>query len=334
MFLEGQKTPEIAQWVNSTLGLSPDDPNRVTREQIYQFLIDARRRRFITLRPPLSVLNQRIADRYQVDPTVIDVVYAAGKSALEHVASQAAAVTLRLIQNLGRRRVQTGRRGEVHLGLGAGWTTRTLAYHLANQMREERDLPAIVLHALSCGFRVEEPRTSPISFFGFFDDVPHEVRYVGLFASPVVESSRYKTVKRDPGVADALARKGEIDIVVTALATEGHECFELNQMLSRTPGDAEFLRSQGWVGDVQYRPFSPTGPIQREAKRRAVTLFELRELVDLARQNEKYVVVACGPCPCGHTRDRALRPLLTAPALKLWTHLVMDLDTASELVVA
>lgn len=332
LFLEGKKTTEIARWVNRMLGHSDDDPDRVTREQVYQFLEDARRQHFLELVPPSSTINGRIAARHGLDADRISVVSAVGATAHEYVASHAARLLLRLILKLDTRRRSSERAGEVHVGLGAGWTTRTVAYHLAKAMREERTLPRLVLHALSCGVDVEQPQTSPISFFGYFDDIPHEVEYVGLFASPIVESDHYEALKRDAGVADALKRKGEIDIIVTALASEGHEHFGLNRMLERYPEDVEFLRARRWVGDVQYRPFSNWLPIEEEAKHRVVTLFELPELVQLACQPEKYVIVAAGPCHCGHTRHRAIRPLLTSPSLKLWTHLVLDLDTASELV--
>jgi hypothetical protein len=64
-----------------------------------------------------------------------------------------------------------------------------------------------------------------------------------------------------------------------------------------------------------------------------VTLFELDDLAALARREDKYVVLFAGPCgECGHTKTSALVPLLTEPRLRLWTHLVTDVQTASELL--
>lgn len=332
MFLEGRKTREIAAWVNGRLGLGEEDPNRLTREQVYPLLQEARGRGFFHLLPPVSLLHQRIAERYAVAPDRIQVVSARGPESLDYVAAHAAALLLRLTTKLARLRARTDAPAGVHVGLGAGWTTRKVAYHLSRAMRNESQLPPVVLHAISCGVDVEQPQTSPISFFGYFEDLPHRVDYVGLFASPIVDSSHYEGLRLDPGVADALERKGEIDIVATALASVGHRHFGLNRMLERNPEDVDFLRSRGWIGDVQYRPFSRHGPIVEEASRRVVTLFELDELVELASRKEKYVVVAAGPCHCGETRAEALRPLLEEPRLRLWTHLVMDLDTAGSLL--
>ena len=68
---------------------------------------------------------------------------------------------------------------------------------------------------------------------------------------------------------------------------------------------------------------------------RAVTLFELDELRELSARKDKYVVLVSGPCgKCGRTRSDALRPLVANPKLKVWSHLVLDLDTAQELVPA
>jgi hypothetical protein len=93
------------------------------------------------------------------------------------------------------------------------------------------------------------------------------------------------------------------------------------------------LEREGWVGDVQYRPYSPRGPIESDAQIRAVALFELRELVAHARQPDKHVVLVAGPCPtCGNLRSDALRPLLEQPKLKVWTHLVTDVNSARALL--
>jgi hypothetical protein len=68
---------------------------------------------------------------------------------------------------------------------------------------------------------------------------------------------------------------------------------------------------------------------------RAVTLFEPAALVERVKQPDKYVILLAGPChECGRTKTPALIPLLRQPGLRLWTHLVTDLKTAHELVIA
>ena len=70
-------------------------------------------------------------------------------------------------------------------------------------------------------------------------------------------------------------------------------------------------RPGGWKGDVQFRPYTDSGALIEECPVRAVTLFELDELVELARTDGKYVVLLAGPCgECGEPKVEALRPLV------------------------
>jgi DNA-binding transcriptional regulator LsrR (DeoR family) len=95
------------------------------------------------------------------------------------------------------------------------------------------------------------------------------------------------------------------------------------------------MEAAGWVGDVQFRPYSAEGPMDHACPVRAVTLFEPSSLVERVRQPDKHVVLLAGPChECSRTKTAALIPLLRQPALRLFTHLVTDLKTAHELVIA
>ena len=118
-----------------------------------------------------------------------------------------------------------------------------------------------------------------------------------------------------------------------ALASRKDSHGDLNTFLRDEKQGQQLLRRHKWVGDVAYRPYSAKGPILQSTPTRAVTLFELSELVALSRQQDKHVVLASGPCRrCGRTREDALLPLLKNRQLKLWTHLVMDLGTAENLI--
>jgi DNA-binding transcriptional regulator LsrR (DeoR family) len=328
-FLAGLSAPHIARWLNKELSLGKHTPP-VTRVQVYALLNEARRRKLFALHSPLHItLRQRLADLYSKDREHFIVVSARGASALEHVAAAAAELTLRLITELGQVK------GPVHIGLGAGSTTLRIAQHLAALLRGEPRVPQLVLHALSTGSRVDQPRTAPVAFFGLFDTPGIAIDYVGLFAPPVVRSRDYERVKAQPGVMQSFAAAQEIDLVLTSLASANDEHAAFNRFLEEYPNDVTVLRQQGWIGDVQYRPYSANGPILHETSVRTVTLFELPELVGLARTPHKYVVVVAGPCgQCGRARSDALRPLLTVPDLALWSHLVMDMETAQELLPA
>jgi hypothetical protein len=85
-----------------------------------------------------------------------------------------------------------------------------------------------------------------------------------------------------------------------------------------------------------YRPFSEKRPVtQSRGALRAITLFELEELRELAKQDGKYVVLISGPCDvCGENREDALKPVMVNDDLKVWTHLVCDIATAEARVAA
>ncbi|TGO03233.1 hypothetical protein PN36_10645 [Candidatus Thiomargarita nelsonii] len=71
----------------------------------------------------------------------------------------------------------------IQIGIGAGGTTQRFAKQLAQRLQHETHLPKLVLQALTSGFFVKQPNTSPISFFSFFEDLHHlEIDYIGLFA--------------------------------------------------------------------------------------------------------------------------------------------------------
>jgi hypothetical protein len=53
----------------------------------------------------------------------------------------------------------------------------------------------------------------------------------------------------------------------------------------------------------------------------------------MVQSKEKYVVLVAGPCgECARTKEDAIRPLLEEPSLKIWSHLVTDMETASRLL--
>lgn len=88
------------------------------------------------------------------------------------------------------------------------------------------------------------------------------------------------------------------------------------------------------IGNVQYRPFSEDGPVrEKKQELRAVTLFELDELVTMSKEKDRYVILLARQCGlCKKNRARVLRCLLGRDDLAVFTHLVMDLETADELL--
>jgi hypothetical protein len=94
------------------------------------------------------------------------------------------------------------------------------------------------------------------------------------------------------------------------------------------------LKMEGWVGDVLFRPYSESKPILIDSGIRAVTLFEISELIEICKKGGRYIVLISGPssrsATCS-TKSDALRPLLSQD-LRVWTHLVTDAGTAIEVL--
>ncbi len=298
----------VAKWLREDRGRSD-----LGRERVYPLLWEAFRRNFLFLQPPRARhLAQQIADRYHIDryaddQQVLQVVDASGPEAARSVNAVGADLVISLIQH-----VASQRPGPVHVGLGAGYSAMLVAKRLAHRLSSDPKCPDLILHALSAGgFRIDQPHKSPITYFSFFDDALARVDCVALYAETVVANSDYRRVKGSPGVKKSFERADEIDIVITSFASEEDEHGMLGQFLANLieegelpPDSLDKMRAAGWVGDVQFRPYSANGPLKDECPVRAVTLFELSELVERAGQNDRYVVLLAGPCAeCGCTKS-------------------------------
>jgi DNA-binding transcriptional regulator LsrR (DeoR family) len=326
-FFKGEIPETIAEQLNEELSLEQRGV-KLTRERIYPLIRQGVQLGYLVLSPPMHrSLGQRLADRFRLDPTRVRVVSVRGKPAAEHLAAAGAELLLGLIREVG------ARRKPVHLGLGSGWTSMLVARRLVQLMRRGYEGPGLVLHALSSGFDANDPLRSPVAFFGPFQELSIDVSYVGLFASAVVPVEDYDGVKKQPGVRESFERAREIDIVVSSLASAQDEHGALNRFIHFGRGGMSDLKRQGWVGDFQYLPLSRQGPIRLDRGIRAVTLFELPDFVRMVQSKDKHVVLVAGPCgECGRTKEDALRPMLEEPSLKIWSHLVTDLETADRLL--
>ena len=316
-FLKGEKTEDIA----TSFGL--------TREGVYPLVVEGAARNYLLLcPPPQQELTERLATRYKLDAARVRVVATRGKAANEHVSWAGSDLVLDLMREVGARKKR------VHLGLGSGWTTLQVARRLALRLRTEFSGPELVLHALSSGFDITDPLRAPVAFFGSFQNLPMKVDYFGLFVSAAVPWNMYEDVKTQPGVRESFEHAPEVDIVVTSLASAADEHGALNRFLRHWSNDAlGDLMRQGWVGDVQYLPYSTKAPITVGSGVRAVTLFELADLVAMVRSRDKHVVLIGGPCgECAVSKTEALRPLLEEPSLRVWSHLVLDSGTAERLL--
>lgn len=333
----------IAEWLNKTWGRKD-----LTRERIYPLFWEAVRRNYLFLQPPRELhFAERLAELYNVeqyaeDKETIQIVNRRGHDASTHVAMAGADLVLSLIKRLGKKKKEQGAADpRVHIGLGGGFSAMMVAKRLASRLYSDLKCPPLVLHALTAGgFLVSQPQKAPVTYFSYFDDLLVETEFVGLFAAPVVPSADYQQVVAHPGVHESFERADEIDIVVTSFASAHDEHGLLSQYLRHLIAKGELtkevleeMEAMGWVGDVQFRPYSTEGPIVEGCPVRAVTLFEIADLVERTRRPDKYTVLLSGPCSeCGVAKTEAVMPLLTRASLRVWTHLVTDIQTAAAML--
>jgi hypothetical protein len=336
----------VAEWLQKVKGRSD-----ITREKIYPMFWEACNRGFLLLQPPAEHhLREKLEHNFRLKrhPGEITVVNVSDENAAQHVTSTAADQIIELIERVWEvkkdKYPNEPDKQAVHLGMGAGFATMLVAKRLAYKIRSGSEVPQIVLHAISSGgFLPDEPHKSPSTYFSYFDPALMNVKFVALFSATVVSNSDYENQKANPAIRYSFEKRDNIDIIVTSLASAEHEHGLLGRYLTHLVEQRLISRdvltkmfNAGWIGDVQFRPYSSEGPLpENVCPVRAVTLFELDELVKIAkdRTNGKYVVLVAGPCgECGETKKDALRPLLANDNLRLWTHLILDTKTAKELL--
>lgn len=345
---EGEKrgaATAVAQWLKDEWG-RPD----LTREKIYPLFWEASRRGFLLLQPPFEQqLSDRLKKHFDLPEESKDimVVNASGSTSAQHVTSRAADLIVSLIDKVYEEKLAKkltepdGSPPHVHLGMGAGYAAMLVAKRMAQRVNSGGEFPPLVLHAISAGgFLIDEPHKAPTTYFTYFDQSLTTIKYVALFSETVVSNEDYEKLKLNPGIRIPFEQRDQIDIIVTSLAEADHEHGLLVRYLTSLVEQKhlnskllEHMHKVGWIGDVQFRPYTVEGPLKEECPVRAVTLFELDEMVQFANQAGKHLVLVAGPCgECGHSKKQALRPLLANENLRLWNHLVTDAKTARELL--
>ena len=348
-FLRGKKDDGGRPWNASTLARwLGEEGFPTTREEIYPIIRQAIDRRFLRLCPPLSTeLFAQLMRKYPrvpKDTIILDLKQPSpggetnAHATIEGLADRAAERVVELIREVAKdKRRGTQREGvdreRVHIGFGGGGATQRIAHALAQQLASATHLPPLVLHALSSGLDVSRPLDSPIAFFSYFERIRPAVDFVGMISPLMTTSGQYAEVIDSPGIRQSRERAAEIDIVVTSLAQAEDEHGLLNTLVKESAGARELLEDEGYVGDVLMHPFSASGPIDADIGIRAVTMFDLPELVEIAQTPGRHVVLLAGPClGCGLNKSDALRPLLTEPTLGVCNHLVTDSATAEGLL--
>jgi len=308
---------------------------KISREQVNRAVQLAVSRGYLRLAPPYEEhLAQRFEDRFQHPRERIHI--ASVRKSLDHVVSAAVDVVLGLIdEHAEKNRDDPEKGGRVHLGLGAGRTNMLFAQLLAQALREKRrkPLPPLAFHALTSGFDAGAPEKAPDAFFGYFQNIQPDLRMIGLFGPPLVKASEFKKARQRQITRDSFDQRDKIDIVVTALASYTDPHGDLKRLVELASVGSKEMDVRAVVGDVQYCPFDAEKPVKIRSGLRAMTLFEIDELVERVAAQSMDVVLVSGPCRvCDESRYKALTPLVKSPKLKMWSHIVTDLTTAEKVL--
>lgn len=332
LFLRGNlRIPQIADVLNQEF---PALPVRITRETVYPLLQKARALEFLRLVPPLEKkLAREIESRFGCPPGSVWVVDCPARESNEKVAVAAAEMAVELVKDL--RHGLGG--GPIGLGLGPGRATRDFSVAFSGRLQDVSSLPKLKLVALSAGCPANHPEYSSISFFNLFPPTSVE-QQIGLFAGTLVRCEDYAAITARPGCREAFAAAQDIHLVVTSMGDMQDE----HALLRIWCRECEKEWTPSWkkvaVGDIQYRPYSAKGFIQDDpGDLRAVTLFELADLVALAQKKNRHVILIarqCGLCEPRRTKARAVLPILKNPHMRVFSRLVLDSPTAYELLQA
>jgi len=322
----------------------PDKQPPATRERCYDLVREAKRRGMFAILPPTDFhQSQRLLREFcskDVARRSIKVVDAR-HDALVHVATGAAELLRSLVRKHAARRAPS----EVHLGLGVGNSVLHVIEALAGLLRTMSDCPRFVVHAcIPSGLmkRTGQPggagQATTAMMAEQLRSAVGQAELIELDWAAWVPADAYKKTREEIASHRAFQQREAIDIIVVAPApAQPHSvlCDFIRNDLPPSVGEVtrDELSAGAYVADVMCQPFSESGPLCLNRGMRALTLFELDELVAFAAQPNKDVVLLGGPCSsCGGTRTAALRPLIANEALRIWNHLVVDSKTAAELL--
>jgi DNA-binding transcriptional regulator LsrR (DeoR family) len=320
--------PAIAERINREFPtLSP----KLSRETVYPLLAQARRLGFLRLVPPLEQkLAREVEDKFRCPKGCVRVVDCPSPEGNASVSASAADWAVGLVKELHE---AVG--GTIGLGLGPGRATLDFSRAFSDRLRGDPSLPKLKLVAISAAGPARYPEYSCISFFNLFPPTSVE-QSIGLFAETLVRSRSIHEIKSRPGCREAVEEAKNIHLVVTSMG----DMQDPHALLNVWYGECENEPKPSWradaVGDIQYRPYGVDRFISdRPNDLRAVTLFDLDDMVNLAASKNRHVILIarqCGVCEPRRTKAAALRPILQHPDMRVFSHLVLDSPTAYDLL--
>ncbi len=353
-------TSSIAEWAKKKY----DRPD-ITREKIYPYIWEGFRRGFVSLNPPKSEeLRDQLVRTYELqdalqqcggDVLVTDV--SDEETAAKNVSLLAADTIIELLKSLqakhdkehGKTQTEDGQPFRVHIGFGGGYVAMEVARRLASI--NDAQIPKLTLHAITSNYYLDEPEKDASTYFSYFTQKQNlDVECIAFQTTPLVycKSDGLAEHWKNPSLKSCYDKRKDVNIIVTSLADAEDEHGLLKKYFNAIENGSEIIKQledQKWIGDLLFHPFSENGPIFPKEVQTA-PLFSFNELVNaahgksledanVASEQQTYVVLIGGPCAdihCKKTKERALFPLVNNDSMRVWTHLVLDSQTAKKLI--
>lgn len=323
-FCQGHTAPEIKEIMLDKHGVS------MPREEPYQLVAHAASRGWIRFVAPHEyALREQIKRQCSGWLQDVDVVHT---SVFDDVAMHGAEMLMELLR---RHHSPPYSKEAVHVGFAGGHAMRMTAQAFARLLGQAgENLPGtVVFHAMVAGFDVQDPTTDPNAFFTYFVSNPAiqiEAKFVGLHAPAVVLTRQLRELKDLDGIRETFASSEDLDIIVTSGSCWDDPHSMLRKYMMRSEKSFATLQQADCIGDMLWRPISPSGPISQETEIRAMTLVELTDLPRFI-QRGKHVLLVLGPCMgCNNPKTATLEAVI-AMHPHLITHLVVDSRTARSL---
>ena len=299
----------------------------LTRESLYPLVEEAVRRGHVRLTPPVSrAFRDKLVQKFPaLAGAKVNVVETTGPADNAKVAAIAADKAFTALLRLAK----TKGGSPVGLGLGPGRATLEFCRFLSARLKLLDEELRLRLVAITAGAPATMVENAPSSFLHLFPEHLVESK-IGLFAEPLVRAGDFPGLAGHTGIKQAFAAKNDIDIIVTAMGDFDDPHDLLSLFLRDSGQDLDALRRRGWLGNVQYRPFTANGPVhEAPGDLRAVTVFELADLVKRANDRSKEVILMARQCGvCGRAHTAALHALLTNANLRVFSRLVLDRTSA------
>ena len=316
--------------------LEKEEGRKVSPQNVYSLLQRSASFGFISFRPLREKeLERDLCDRFGIDPELLYVVVDS-----TDVPRKAAELVFRFIRDTlskGRNSVMN----PIGIGFGPGGATEKVAKFLVEDLDSLDERPFLHLYALTGGGPADDPGSSPISFFNLFEK---RCKKTALFAPSLVTRQQFEEMKHQPGVKEVFdAKKNDkISVVVTAMGDaptdddiESGKIFDLlsTALLNQHRDEYDKLKKRGYVANVQYRPIAQDGNAileEHDDDYRAPTVLEIRDLQQMARDWEKFVILMART-----KRPEAIIPILSARRdQRLFRTIVLDRVTADAVMRA